>query len=65
MTTVICLESWIKQSEVQTERIEEQSKRHNLKFYGIDEESNEIWDQSEQKVHNYLGDELDTDHPNI
>ena len=64
-TIVIGLESRVKETEVKNERIEAQFMRDNLKFYGIEEESNITWDQSEQKIRNYLGGELDTDDPNI
>ncbi|MCG8044708.1 MAG: hypothetical protein N0E48_03320 [Candidatus Thiodiazotropha endolucinida] len=64
-TTVIGLETRVKETEMKNERIEAQSRRENLKFYGVDDDSNETWDQSEQKIRTYLRDGLEIDDVNI
>ena len=43
-----------KENERKNERLESQSRRENLKFYGIDESRKETWEESENKVRNYI-----------
>ena len=64
-TTVICLENRMNETEKKNENLEAQSRRDNLKFYGISEEPGETWDQSEEKIRNYLSNELNIDEPRI
>ena len=45
--------------EQKNERLEAQSRRENLKFYGIPESAKESWEESEEKVRKYISEELD------
>lgn len=64
-TSVIHLETRTKETEMKNEQIEVQSRRENLKFYGIEDDRNETWEESERKVRQYLSDELQIDETNI
>ena len=44
------LESDLKVSEEKRERLEAQSRRENLRIYGLPEEKNETWEDTESKV---------------
>lgn len=46
------------EAEKQNEQIEAQARRDKLKFYGLNEEASETWEQSEKKVRSYLLSEL-------
>ena len=39
-----------KESEIRSERLESQSRRDNLKFHGIEDQRNESWEESEEKI---------------
>ena len=43
------------------EKLKAQSRRDNLNFYNIEDDRNETWEQSEEKVVNQLSDELNID----
>lgn len=47
------------------DQLEGQSRRQNLKFYDIEEADNETWEQSEEKVRQYIKTELEIDDSNI
>ena len=53
------LESDLKASEDKRERLEAQSKRENLRIYGLQEESNETWEDTENKVRKYITRDLE------
>ena len=53
-SSVAELECYSKQSEIRYEKLEAQSRRENLRFFDIPEEPRETWDQSEQKVRDYI-----------
>ena len=44
--------------EEQMEYLENQSRRNNVRIYGIPEEDNETWEKTEAKVREVLKDEL-------
>ena len=52
------LEARTAEAEKKNEHLEAQSRRDNLKFYGINDEPKESWEQSEAKVREYLAREL-------
>ena len=52
------LEKTVEQTELKRENLEAQSRRNNLKLYGIDEDEQETWEQTEDKVRNYLKSDL-------
>ena len=60
-TTVISLESRVIETEKKNEQLEAQSRLENLKFYGVNEDEGETWDQSETKIRDYLSQELGLD----
>ena len=47
------------------ENLENQSRRENLKFYNVDETAGETWDNTEQKVRNYIQNDLKINSDNI
>ncbi|MEW8546814.1 MAG: hypothetical protein AB2693_25145 [Candidatus Thiodiazotropha sp.] len=59
------LELRTKETERKNEQLEAQSRRENLKFYGIDDDKAETWDQSESKIREYLSNELELDVSNM
>lgn len=59
------LEEKLKVSEEKCERMEAQSRRENLKFYGLEQNGNESWDETEEKVREYLQTDLEMDHDGI
>lgn len=60
-STVIGWETRVKEAEMSNERTEAQTRRENLKFYSIDDDPKETWDQSEHKIRNYLCDQFEID----
>ena len=64
-TTVISLETRVIETEKKNEQLEAQSRRENLKFYGMNEDEDETWDQSETKIRDYLSTELNMDEARI
>lgn len=63
--SVTKLEARAKESEKKNEQLETQSRRDNLKFYGIEEDPKETWEQTETKLRTYLSDELQIDESSI
>ena len=55
------LEEKLKVSEERCERLEAQSRRENLRFYGFDEKKDETWEETEETVRQYLGTDLELD----
>ena len=43
-----------RENELKNEKLESQSRRENLKFVGIEEARKETWEESEDKVRNYI-----------
>ena len=64
-STVVNLETRVKEAEKKNENLEAQSRRENLKFYGIEDDRRETWEQTELKTRNYLTTQLDIDESNI
>ena len=54
LNKVTKLESDLKASEEKRERLEAQSRRENLRTYGLPEDRNESWDDTENKVREYM-----------
>ena len=54
-----------KENEKKNEKLESQSRRDNLKFFGFDGERNETWEESENKVKNYISEGLGIDDSEI
>lgn len=54
-----------KENERKNERLESQSRRENLKFFGIEESRKESWEESENKVRKYIAEGLNIDNANI
>ena len=52
--SVARLEARIAETEKKNEHLEAQSRRENLKFYGLNDEQGETWEQSEANVREYL-----------
>lgn len=59
------VEKVAQENQRKNERLESQSRRENLKFYGIDETRRESWEESERKVRTYLSEELSLDESEI
>ena len=53
------------ENERKNERLESQSRRENLKFYGLDENRKETREESENKVRNYMAEGLNIDESDI
>ena len=53
------LELHLKSSEEKREKLEAQSRRENLRFHGIPEDRNETWEETEEKVKEYIGKDLE------
>ena len=64
-STVVNLETRVKEAEKKNENLEAQSRRDNLKFYGIEDDRRETWEQTELKTRNYLTTQLDINESNI
>ena len=47
------------------ERLEAQSRRDNLWFYGFDDKIDESWEESETRVRNYIEEHLNIDEASI
>lgn len=48
-------------TQEKNEKLEAQSRRDNLKFYNMHGESQETWEQSENKIRTYLSEKLGID----
>ena len=59
------LESDLKVSEEKRERLEAQSRRENLRIYGLPEEKNETWEDTENKMREYISRDLEMNQANI
>ena len=59
------LEKDLKQSESKREQLEAQSRRENLRFYGIEEDRYENWQDSERKIREYITKDLEIDESRI
>lgn len=57
-TSVDELKVKTEKNHLKNEKLEAQSRRENLKFFNIDKSVIETWDQSEQKVREYISTEL-------
>ena len=64
-TSVISLETRVIETDKKNEQLEAQSRRENLKFYGMNKDEDETWDQSETKIKDYLLTELNIDEARI
>ena len=53
------LESDLKVSEERRELLEAQSRCKNLRIYGLPEEKNETWEDTESRVREYIGRDLE------
>ena len=53
------LEKDLKQSELKREKLEAQSRRENLRFYGIEQDRDETWQESEGKIKDYIAKDLE------
>ena len=54
-----------KENEKKNEKIESQSRRDNLNFFGFDGERNETWEESENKIKTYISEGLSIDDSEI
>lgn len=54
-----------KENERKNEKLESHSRRFNLKFFGFEDSINESWEESENKVKNYLHEGLHIDDSEI
>ena len=59
------LETDLKSSEEKREKLEAQSRRENLRFHGIPESRDETWEETEDKVREYISKDLDLNQSNI
>ncbi|MEW8544972.1 MAG: hypothetical protein AB2693_15715 [Candidatus Thiodiazotropha sp.] len=59
------LESKLKDSEEKRERLEAQSRRENLRFYGMSEDRDESWEGTENKIRDYISKDLEMDQSTI
>ena len=68
-SSVSKLESQNKEKEIKRERLEVQSRRDTLRFYGLDDKSDdksdEPWENSETRVRNYIDEHLNIDEVSI
>ena len=55
----------MKASEEKRERLEAQSRRENLCIYGLSEDRNESWDDTENKVREYMSRDLELNEDDI
>ena len=55
------LEEQLKVSEERCEKLEAQSRRENLRFYGFEDKKDETWEETEEKVRQYIGADLELD----
>ena len=54
-----------RENERKNEKLESQSRRENLKFFGLEEARNESWEESETKVRNHIAEGLNIDDSEI
>ena len=59
------LETELQASEEKRERLEAQSRRENLRFYGIPEDKDETWEDTENKVRHYIDSNLEINATNL
>ena len=59
------LEKSVSDTNSKCEQLEGQSRRQNLRFFGLDEAENETWDQTEEKVRTFIKNELKIDESKI
>ena len=59
------LEKELRSSQEKCEHLEAQSRRENLTIYGMDERANETWEDTEAKVREYIGEDLELDETRI
>ena len=52
------LEKDLKQKELKREKLEAQSRRENLRFYGIEQDRDETWQESEGQIKDYIAKDL-------
>ena len=64
-SSVAELECSSKQNELRYEKLEAQSRRENLRFFEIPKTPRETWDQSEDKVRDYISNSLGIDDTDI
>ena len=64
-TSFFRLESRTTEAERKHEHLEAMSRRDNLKFFGIEDQEKETWEQSEDKVREYMRKELNLDDSEI
>ena len=57
-TTVAHLEIRTREADIKNERLEAQSRRDNLRFYGFDDKQDETWEESENTIRSYIANEL-------
>ena len=64
-STVSQLESSAQEAEIRNERLEAQSRRDNLRFYGSEDKQGETWEESENKVRSYIANDLNIEESSI
>ena len=64
-TKVTTLEAELKFSQPKCEQLEAQSRRENLRLYGMEEKQNETWEETAQNVRDYIRKDLDMDERDI
>lgn len=64
-TTVAHLESRVQEADIKNERLQAQSRRDNLRFYGFIDKRDETWEGSENTVRSYLTNDLLLDESSI
>ena len=66
LTDKICtLQSKVEDLTDKCNNLESQSRRQNLRFFNITEDTKETWDQTERKVRSYIADDLEIDSRDI
>ena len=66
LTDKICtLQTKIEDLTDKCNNLESQSRRQNLRFFNINEDTKETWDQTEGKVRSYIADDLEIDSRDI
>ena len=64
-STVSQLESRAQEAEIRNERLEAQSRRDDLRFYGFEDKQGETWEESENKVRSYIANDLNIEESSI
>ena len=64
-TTVAYLESRTQEAESKNEKLEAQSRRDNLRFYGFEDKRGETWEESENVIRSYISNDLNINDSNI